>query len=148
MRATNGTCTRRDFLKHLGAGVLAAGALAGAGCEDVNLDNPAAAAGETNAPPPAGGATHPPPAAPAAPQHADLAGDIANNHGHTVTLTGAQQDAGDAVTLLLTTGSDHGVPHTHTLDLEAVQVQAAAGGFNVARVSSTDLAHNHVVTFN
>ena len=34
-----------------------------------------------------------------APTHSDLMGNIANNHGHTVVITVAQQEAGQAVRL-------------------------------------------------
>jgi len=78
------------------------------------------------------------------PTHSDLMGSIANNHGHTVVLTAAQQDAGQAVTLQLTIGSGH----THTLSLTAAQVKEIADGKTVSATSSTNSGHSHVVTFN
>ena len=146
MHANRQPYNRRDFLKHAGVGLLAAGALAGLGCEEVDLNNPAGAAGEaTNQPPVNGGVTNQPAAEPVLLHHNDAAGNISNNHGHSVTLSGAQQDAGDAVTLELTPGNGH----THNLELEAVQVQAVAEGrHNVARETSVTLGHSHTVSFN
>ena len=77
-------------------------------------------------------------------KHVDIMGDISNNHGHTIVLTAAQQDAGQAVTLLLTVGSGH----THTLSLSAAQVQAIAAGTTVSETSSVNSGHSHLVTFN
>jgi len=76
--------------------------------------------------------------------YSDLMGNIANNHGHTVVITAAQQEASQAVTLLLTVGSGH----THTLSLTAAQVQDIANGKTVSATSSVNAGHNHLVTFN
>ena len=78
------------------------------------------------------------------PTHSDLMGNIANNHGHSVVLTAAQQDAGQAVLLTLTIGSGH----THTLSLTATQVKDIADGKTVSATSSTNSGHSHLVTFN
>ena len=76
--------------------------------------------------------------------HSDLMGNIANNHGHTIVLTSAQQDAGQAVVLTLTVGSGH----THTLSLTAAQVKDIASGKTVSATSSVNSGHSHLVTFN
>jgi hypothetical protein len=73
---------------------------------------------------------------------ADVGGDVSSNHGHEVEITGAELDAGDAVTLTLS-GT-----HTHTLDLSAEQVQSIAAGDTVSETSSTNSGHSHEVTFN
>ncbi len=76
----------------------------------------------------------------------DVTGSIDANHGHTVTVTEAQLDAGLAATLTLTTGSGH----THTLDLTAQEVMDIAAGTEVVGISSTagTVVHAHDVTFN
>ncbi len=45
----------------------------------------------------------------------DIDGTVGSNHGHEVTITAAELDAGDAVTLTLTTGSGH----THIFTITA-----------------------------
>ena len=75
--------------------------------------------------------------------HVDKNGTISANHGHSAVLTGAAQDAGQAVTLSLTTGSGH----THLLFLSASQVKDAAAGVTVGATSTTVLGHDHIVTF-
>ncbi|MCB1184363.1 hypothetical protein KDM41_13090 [bacterium] len=111
---------RREFLRNAGLVATWAGvAITLGGCGDD--DDPAAPAGT-----------------------GDVSGAIGTNHGHTVTITGAQLDAGAAVTLTLTTGNGH----THTVALDAAQVGDVAGGTTVATVSATSAGHTHTVTFN
>jgi len=78
------------------------------------------------------------------PQTGDKSGVISANHDHTVTVTGAQITAGNAVTATLTTGNGH----THTISLTAAQVVAIGQNQRVSGTSSTDAGHNHEVTFN
>ena len=75
----------------------------------------------------------------------DVNGTIGDNHGHSVTITEAELDAGDAVTLTLTTG----LGHTHTAELNAQEVQDIADGTEVVVESSTASSdnHSHTVTF-
>jgi hypothetical protein len=75
--------------------------------------------------------------------HVNKAGDISSNHGHTVILTAAQQDAGVAVTLELTPGNGH----THTVDFTAAQVQTIAGGGHASAESTVVGGHSHTVSF-
>ena len=78
--------------------------------------------------------------------YSDKSGSISSNiEGHTVTLTAAQQEAGNAVTLTLTTGGGH----SHTVRFSAAEVQSIANGGSATHTSSTDAAtgHNHVVSF-
>lgn len=82
------------------------------------------------------------PVTPSAP-HADKTGTISVNHGHTVVLTGAEQDAGKPVTLSLTTGSGH----THLLFLSASQVNDAASGALIGATTTVVLGHDHLITF-
>jgi hypothetical protein len=73
----------------------------------------------------------------------DIAGTISDNHGHTVTLTASQLQAGEAVTLTMTTGNGH----THTVDLSAEDVQRIARACSVSVTSSIDSGHSHEVNF-
>ncbi|MGH9203389.1 MAG: hypothetical protein ACRD2A_19365, partial [Vicinamibacterales bacterium] len=83
-----------------------------------------------------------PPAAPT-PTSQDVSGTISANHGHTATITAAQISANNALTLTLVGGT-----HTHTAQLTASQVQQIGARQQVVVTSSTDSAHNHMVTFN
>ena len=76
----------------------------------------------------------------------DVNGSVANSSGHShigATVTGAQLDAGNAVTLDLS-----GSGHTHTVQLTANEVMDIAAGTQVVKASSTDSGHDHTVTFN
>jgi hypothetical protein len=74
----------------------------------------------------------------------DKPGAVSDNHGHTATVTAAHVTAGGAVTLNLLGSADH----PHTLQLTAAEVQQIGAGTRVAKSSSTEVAHNHIVTFN
>jgi hypothetical protein len=78
-------------------------------------------------------------------ENGDVAGSVSNSGGHThsVTITKAQIDAANAVTLTLTGGG-----HTHTVSLTAEQVMTIGEGGRVQRESSSDQAHTHTVAFN
>ena len=78
------------------------------------------------------------------PPEGDVDGAIAANHGHTVVVTEAEIQAGEAVRLTLTEGSSH----THSLDLSAEQVMNIGAGRQVIAESNTDFLHTHTVTFN
>lgn len=75
----------------------------------------------------------------------DVSGNVSTvaGHSHSVTITKAQIDAANAVTLTLTGGG-----HTHTVSLTAEQVMTIGEGGRVQRESSSDQAHTHTVTFN
>jgi hypothetical protein len=73
----------------------------------------------------------------------DIEGDISSNHGHSVVITKAEIDDGQAVTLTLTGGT-----HTHTLDLTMDDVGNIGAGDTVTRESSVTNGHEHDVTFN
>lgn len=72
----------------------------------------------------------------------DVAGVIGSNHGHAVTVTRVQINAGQDVTLTLS-GS-----HTHTVNLTAAELATIGDGGRVAKSSSSDSGHSHTVTFN
>jgi len=78
------------------------------------------------------------------PAAGDKTGAISANHGHTVTITGAQLTAGGNVTLELTLGSGH----THSVSLTDVEVVQIRGNQRVSKESTTNSGHSHTVTFN
>lgn len=88
-----------------------------------------------------------PPTTPEPPTFTDKRASISSNHGHSATLTAAQQEAAVDATVPLSSGTDPG-PHTHTVRLSAADVAAIAAGSRVSRTSTTDLGHNHSVSFN
>lgn len=67
-----------------------------------------------------------------------------SGHSHAVSISGAQIDAGSAVTLTLSSSSGH----IHQVSLTADQVMDIGAGTQVTAVSTNDSAHTHVVTFN
>jgi hypothetical protein len=75
--------------------------------------------------------------------YADKTAKISSNHGHTFTLTAAQQEAGQALSIY-STGSDH----RHKLYLSAENLATVVAGTKWAKESSTDLGHSHIVMFN
>jgi hypothetical protein len=72
-------------------------------------------------------------------------GNVSANHGHNITITTAQLAAGGALVNLSIMGS---ATHPHTIDLTAAQVVAISQNQQVSVTSTTQAAHNHVVTFN
>jgi len=74
-----------------------------------------------------------------------VSGAISANHGHAVSITEAQIDAGQGVTLTLDGPSDD---HTHTLTLSAQEVMDIGAGTRVQHTSSNTSGHTHLVTFN
>ena len=86
------------------------------------------------------------PGAPTAPTDGEE-GSISANHGHRVRITSAELTAGGQLTLSL--GPAVGVPdHTHTVSLTAAEVVSIRDGARVSKVSTTQDAHDHTVTFN
>ena len=78
--------------------------------------------------------------------YADAVGNVANNHGHTVTITGAQLLAGGAVTLDVQGTSSH----PHQVTLSSADVKAIRSGQRVSKDTSPSPSgsHFHTVTFN
>lgn len=112
---------RREFLKYMAVTGLVLPAIAIVGCDS---DSGSVVKDENS-------------------EFSNRTGSITNNHGHTVVLTAAQQQAGAAITLELTTGGGH----IHTVALSADQVLAIVGGNAVSVTSSVDSNHSHDVTF-
>lgn len=74
-------------------------------------------------------------------------GSISANHGHRVRITSAELTAGGQLTLSL--GGSIGVAeHTHSVSVTAPEVVSIRDGARVSKISSTDDAHQHTVTFN
>jgi hypothetical protein len=73
-----------------------------------------------------------------------VTGTITSNHGHSATISAAELNAGDTLTLDITGDSDH----PHTVELTAPEVQSVASGDRVTKRSSNDDSHFHEVTFN
>lgn len=83
------------------------------------------------------------PAAPEVPPSVKL-GTVANNHGHVVVVTSAQQLAGGNITLNIQGDSSH----DHTLELTAAEVSRIRAGERVAKDSVLSRGHVHTVVFN
>ena len=118
------TMDRRKFLSLAASGVAVGALIALQACNSGSSDS------STTAPTTTTAAT-------------DKSGTIYSNHGHSVTLTAAQQQAGAAVTLTLSGGT-----HTHMLGLSATDVTTVAAGTRVSVESSVNAGHSHTVAFN
>lgn len=81
---------------------------------------------------------------PTPPATGDKSGAISANHGHIATVTAAQITAAGSVLLDIQGQADH----PHSLELTAQEVQQIGGGARVAKNCSTNLSHDHTVTFN
>lgn len=74
----------------------------------------------------------------------DKTGAVANNHGHVVTITAAQQTAGGSVTLTIQgTGS-----HDHLLVLTAAEVSTIRAGMRLDKDCELSRNHFHTISFN
>ena len=81
---------------------------------------------------------------PAPPASGDKVGAVSANHGHAAIVTAAQITAAGAVSIDMRSMADH----THTLVLTAAEVQQIGAGTRLAKTSTTELSHDHTVTFN
>lgn len=127
---------RREFLKFAGIGAMFGGIIVLQGCGDSRSGGSSATT-----------TTKPISTPTTTAAYSDKNGNIAGNHGHTVTLTAGQQQAGQSVTLTLTPATTDGW-HTHLLSLTAAAVKDIAAGNQVTEESSATLGHAHPVTFN
>lgn len=75
---------------------------------------------------------------------ADKVGQISNNHGHSAVITGAQLTAGGALDLNI----QGAATHPHTVSLTAGEISSIAANQQVAKESTTNSGHSHMVTFN
>jgi hypothetical protein len=128
------TITRKDFLSATAGTVFLMLQACGGGGDGGTYTPPP---DEPN--PPA-----PPPPAPAPPAQTCGAGNaaIAGNHGHMLTIAAADLDATANRTYDITGTANH----AHTVTFTPAQLQALKAGQSVMVTSSTDSAHEHVVT--
>ena len=71
-------------------------------------------------------------------------GTISANHGHIATVTDAQVDAGNDVSLEIRGNADH----SHTVNLTGAELTQVGDGERVVVTSTNNQAHTHRVTFN
>jgi hypothetical protein len=81
---------------------------------------------------------------PTSPSGGDVSGSISANHGHVATVRNADITAAGAVSLDIRGSADH----PHTVTLTAAQVQQIGNRQQVVATSTTEVAHQHTVTFN
>ena len=74
----------------------------------------------------------------------DREGVVANNHGHVVAITAAQQWAGGNVTLTIQGTASH----DHMLELTAAEVVTIRTGARLEKACATTRNHVHTITFN
>jgi len=74
----------------------------------------------------------------------DETGVVSNNHGHRAVITSAQLVAGGALQLDIRGDASH----THTVSLSADDMSAISVNQRVTKLSTTDVGHDHSVTFN
>lgn len=67
---------------------------------------------------------------------------IGSNHGHTLTVTFAEVDAGMAKTYDITGSADH----SHNLSISAAQMAQIKSGQTLNITSTSGSAHTHTVT--
>ena len=71
-------------------------------------------------------------------------GTVSANHGHLATVTDAQVNAGNDVSLDIRGNADH----SHTVNLTGAELTQIGNGQQVVVTSTNSQAHNHRVTFN
>ena len=132
--------TRLQFLRSLGALSLAAVTLPACKKDD---DDPTPDAGGNGQNPDANTATMDAPGDAPLPQNcASTGATIANNHGHVITVTAAEANAGVDKTYQIQGTSLH--PHTVTITAAQFTMLKSLGTITVT--SSTDAMHSHSVT--
>ena len=86
------------------------------------------------------------PGSPTPPADGEVA-SISANHGHSARITAAELTAGGQLTLSL--GTSVGVPeHSHSVSLTSAEVVSIRDGGRVSKISTTEDAHQHTVSFN
>ena len=117
--------TRKQFLQ-AGAATLVVGSLGACASDDGDAEDGADSGGDDDGGDCSGGAT----------------ANIATNHGHEMTVSGADITAAAAKDYDIMGTS----PHTHTVSLTAADMEALAAGESVSVTSSSDGTHTHQVT--
>jgi hypothetical protein len=120
--------SRREFTKQSALALLSGVAITIVGC---GSDSPTAPTPAPSQPPTSNGPN-------------DVTGSISANHGHTAVITGAQLMAGGTLSLDITGSADH----PHTVGLSGADLSQIEDGQQVSKVSTTNVSHNHTVTFN
>lgn len=123
---------RREFTVQSALAALGGVVITVAGCSDY-----ASPSSPTPAPSPT------PSPAPPAPS-GNVSGAVSANHGHTAVVTGAQLTAGNTIIVDITGSANH----AHRVELDPSELSAIASGQRLSKLSTTDLAHDHTVTFN
>jgi hypothetical protein len=123
---------RREFTVQSALAALGGVVITVVGCSDY-----ASPSSPTEAPSPT------PSLAPAGPS-GNVSGAVSANHGHTAVVTGAQLTAGNTVIVDITGSANH----AHRVQLNPSELSAIASGQRLSKLSTTDLAHDHTVTFN
>jgi hypothetical protein len=124
--------SRREFTVEWVLAMLAGVTITIAGC------------GSDSNPSPSPSPTPSPTPSPSPGTAADVSGVVSANHGHVATVTAAQITAANSVVLnIMGTAT-----HNHTVSLTADQIRAIGARTQVAVASSTEVGHDHTVTFN
>jgi len=74
----------------------------------------------------------------------DVAGVVSANHGHVAVITRAEIVSGNELALNIRGSADH----THTVTLTAAEIAQIGVGQPVMKQSSSEMDHEHTVTFN
>jgi hypothetical protein len=74
----------------------------------------------------------------------DSTGAVGTNHGHAVTISAAQLNAGGGVSLNIQGTSSH----DHVLELTALEVVRIRAGIQVVKSCGMMRSHQHTITFN
>ena len=90
------------------------------------------------------GSDSPSPSPSPQPGATDRNGSVSANHGHIATIEAARITAGLAISLDIRGTATH----AHTVELSQAEVMSIGANAQVAKVSTTDNAHSHTVTFN
>ena len=121
--------SRREFTLEWALAMLAGVAITISGCSSDKTSSPT----PTPTPTPGGGAAS-----------SDVTGVVSANHGHIATVTAARINAAAGFDLDIMGNATH----PHTITLSASQVQQIGAKQTVAVVSTTNVGHDHTVTFN
>jgi hypothetical protein len=78
------------------------------------------------------------------PQSSNRMGTVSANHGHVAEVTSAQITARNTISVNIMGQATH----PHTIDLTGAQLTTISNNGQVVVTSTTDQAHNHIVTFN
>jgi hypothetical protein len=115
--------TRREFTVEWALAILAGATITISGCGDDDNSNPT---------------TNP------TPQSSNRMGTVSANHGHVAEVTSAQITARNTISVNIMGQATH----PHTIDLTGAQLTTISNNGQVVVTSTTDQAHNHIVTFN